>query len=155
MTTLQHFFFPPFSPLEVVAGPPVGRGVTFRNECHTCAPQDSSFFFLSLFFLFPSFLRLSHPVATYRCSCTSVQLDSTPIGLSPLQSSPYIGDFELRKTVQVVKLPWWRDLRVSWGIARHVLSTFPTLPFHFLIERNSSERKVTLDRYLAKPPGRS
>lgn len=123
---------------------------------HTCVPHDSSFFFLSFsFFLFPSFLRLSHPVATYRCSCTGVQLDSTPIGLSPLQGSPYIGDFELRKTVQVAKLPWWRDLRVSWGIARHVLSTFPTLPFHFLIERSSSERRVTLDKNLAKSPGRS
>lgn len=154
MTTLQHFFFPPFSPLEVVEGPPVGRGVTFRNEWVTRVFHTTLLFsfFLSLFF---SFLRLSHPVATYRCSCTGVQLDSTPIGLSPLQGSPYIGDFELRKTVQVAKLPWWRDLRVSWGIARHVLSTFPTLPFHFLIERSSSERRVTLDKDLAKSPGRS
>lgn len=137
MTTLQHFFFPPFNPLGVVAEPPVGRGVTFRNEWVTRVLHTTLLFsfFLSLL-LFPSFLRLSHPVATYRCSCTGIQLDSTPIGLPPLQGSPYIGDFELRKTVQVAKLPWWRDLRVSWGIVRHVLSTFPTLPFHFLIERS-------------------
>lgn len=65
MTTLQHFFFPPFSPLEVVAGPPVppSRGVTFRNEWVTRVFHTTLLF---SFFLFSSLSFLPSPI-TSRC----------------------------------------------------------------------------------------
>lgn len=155
MTTLQHFFFPPFSPLEVVEGPPVGRGVTFRNEWVTRVFHTTLLFsfFLSLFFSFLLSFAYHIPLPRIDARARVYNLTQPPSGSRPFRVHPIsvISSF----AVQVAKLPWWRDLRVSWGIARHVLSTFPTLPFHFLIERSSSERRVTLDKDLAKSPGRS
>lgn len=90
MTTLQHFFFPPFSPLEVVEGPPVGRGVTFRNEWVTRVFHTTLLFsfFLSLFFSFLLSFAYHIPLPRIDARARVYNLTQPPSGSRPFRVHP-------------------------------------------------------------------